>query len=51
MQVDESLTSGNGYWEASKGCQPLSLLTLTGKRMYSLIWSCSAPFVGQFESG
>ncbi|GAB4823280.1 hypothetical protein N2152v2_010326 [Parachlorella kessleri] len=28
--VDESLTSGNGYWEASKGCPPFSHLTLTG---------------------
>lgn len=28
--VDESLTSGNAYWEASKGCPPFSHLALTG---------------------
>lgn len=28
--VDESLTSGNAYWEASRGCPPFSHLTLTG---------------------
>lgn len=28
--VDESLTSGQSYWEASKGCPPFSHLTLTG---------------------
>lgn len=28
--VDESLTSGNAYWEASQGCPPFSHLTLTG---------------------
>lgn len=29
--MDESLTSGNSYWEASKGCPPFSHLTLTGR--------------------
>jgi acetolactate synthase-1/2/3 large subunit len=28
--VDESLTSGGAYWEASKGCPPFSHLALTG---------------------
>lgn len=28
--VDESLTSGNAYWEASRGCPPFSHLSLTG---------------------
>ncbi|KAG2438886.1 hypothetical protein HYH02_010683 [Chlamydomonas schloesseri] len=28
--VDESLTSGGSYWEASKGCPPFTHLTLTG---------------------
>ena len=28
--VDESLTSGNAYWEASQGCPPFSHLSLTG---------------------
>ena len=28
--VDESLTSGNSYWDHSKGCPPFSHLTLTG---------------------
>jgi len=28
--VDESLTSGNAYWEASRGCPTFSHLTLTG---------------------
>ncbi|GLC46297.1 hypothetical protein PLESTB_000996200 [Pleodorina starrii] len=28
--VDESLTSGSSYWEASKGCPPFVHLTLTG---------------------
>ncbi|WIA19312.1 hypothetical protein OEZ85_003945 [Tetradesmus obliquus] len=28
--VDESLTSGTAYWEASKGCPPFSHLCLTG---------------------
>jgi acetolactate synthase-1/2/3 large subunit len=28
--VDESLTSGNAYWEASKGCPQFSHLCLTG---------------------
>ena len=29
--VDESLTSGNAYWEASKGCPQFSHMTLTGE--------------------
>ena len=28
--ADESLTSGNAYWEASRGCPPFSHLSLTG---------------------
>lgn len=28
--VDESLTSGTAYWEASAGCPPFAHLTLTG---------------------
>ena len=28
--VDESLTSGNAYWDVSHGCPPFSHLTLTG---------------------
>ena len=28
--VDESLTSGNAYWDASRGCPRFSHLTLTG---------------------
>ncbi|KAG2498464.1 hypothetical protein HYH03_003718 [Edaphochlamys debaryana] len=28
--VDESLTSGSAYWEASQGCPPFTHLTLTG---------------------
>jgi acetolactate synthase-1/2/3 large subunit len=28
--VDESLTSGNAYWEASRGCPPFAHLCLTG---------------------
>lgn len=28
--VDESLTSGNSYWEFSRGCPPFSHLALTG---------------------
>jgi acetolactate synthase-1/2/3 large subunit len=28
--VDESLTSGNAYWESSRGCPPFSHMCLTG---------------------
>ncbi len=34
--VDESLTSGNSYWQASSGCPPFAHLTITGAHWWLL---------------